>query len=157
MRCVVTTMLAVALLPLNTARADWAYTKWGMTPEQVAKASGGAVAVLPADKRRTIKEINLENAAEGTFIDGKLRLRVNFSFDTRTGGLACIGYVVEDKAQGEQLRDWLVQRYGKPQNVSGLPAIGMQSLSWTKPDEINLDLVTGEPAYVLHCSHDSQG
>jgi hypothetical protein len=38
--------LAALLAPL-TARADWAYTKWGMTPQEVVAASDACNKKLP--------------------------------------------------------------------------------------------------------------
>ena len=75
------------VLPDTAARADWLYTKWGMTPEQVAAASHSAVHVIPNADRRRITEINLEYGAEGLFTDASLELRVSFGFDTQRGGL----------------------------------------------------------------------
>jgi hypothetical protein len=50
MRSILAAMpIAVMLAPC--ARADWEYTQWGMTPEQVASASGGAVKTSPAADR----------------------------------------------------------------------------------------------------------
>jgi hypothetical protein len=45
-------MVTMRMLPLclvaPTARAEWQYTRWGMTPEQVVAASGGKAELLPA-------------------------------------------------------------------------------------------------------------
>src|SRR5262245_42170321 len=54
-------MLAAALVltPVRVAHADWEYTRWEMTPEQVVAASSGT-AVAPLDagpELHTVKEI----------------------------------------------------------------------------------------------------
>ena len=136
---------------VSGASANWEYAHWGMTPEQVAAASKGMVKALPASARTTIAAANLRSGAEGTHKDGNLLLDVRFSFDATTNGLACVSYVVSNPAQNALLKDILIKRYGPPQSEGGLPAIGLQQLDWTKTDEINLMITTGERATVLHC------
>jgi hypothetical protein len=152
MRSIVVATLALVALSSAAARADWEYTRWGMSPDQVAGASKGAVKVLPPDKRRKVEEANMEGGAEGSYADGPLKLRVGFSFDMRKGGLVCVSYAVQDKAQNPLLKDWLIRRYGEPQNTSELAAIGLQSLSWSEPDDISLEMMRDEAAFVLHCA-----
>jgi hypothetical protein len=134
-----------------TAKADWAYTRWGMTPEQVAKASNGGIHVIPEAERKTVEDAKLRTGAEGTYKDGDLTLNVGFSFDTTTGGLKCVFYSVSDGRQNAVLRDLLVKRFGEPSGRSSLPAIGMNAMNWDKPDEIYLQWVKENPANVMHC------
>jgi hypothetical protein len=143
--------LLCLVLPAN-ARADWEYTRWTMTPAEVVRASGGTARMVPPAERRRIEEAKLEYAAEGSLADGPLRLRVRFSFDTRSGKLACVAYAVTSEAQNDLLRTWLVERYGPPTSEGGLPVIGMRTLGWKNPDEIDLTITQGEPAFVLHCA-----
>ena len=131
------------------AMADWEYTKWGMTPEQVASASKGAVTVLEPNQRKRIEEAKMESGAEGTFTDGALRLHVAFSFDTGGTGLVAVGYNALDPAQNGLLQDWLVRKYGPPQSKSGIPAIGLSTWDWAKPDEIEMNVTKGTSAFVL--------
>jgi hypothetical protein len=131
------------------AMADWEYTKWGMTPEQVASASQGAVKVLPPSQRKRIEEAKMESDAEGTFTDGKLRLHVAFSFDTGGAGLVAVGYNVLDPGQNDLLQEWLVRKYGPPRAKGGIPAIGLSTWDWEKPDEIEMNISTGAAAFVL--------
>src|SRR5260370_10938211 len=84
------TVIFAALAP--QARADWEYTKWGMTPEQVAGASKGAVTVVPAANRYKNEDDHWEIAAQGTHSDGPLRLDVGVTFDTEAGGFKCVLY-----------------------------------------------------------------
>lgn len=142
---------AMAFFPVR-ARADWAYTKWCMTPEQIASASKGAVGVIAPGKREQLKELDQETAAQGSYSDGPIRMRVAFRFHTKTHGLVCVGYGLLDKGQNELLKESLVKRFGNPQHTSGLPAVGMQTLTWDKPDEIELNLVSDQPALVFQCT-----
>jgi hypothetical protein len=144
-------VFAVSCAVCAGAHADWEYTKWGMTPEQVAAASKGEVKVLPPDKRRKVEEAHMESGAEGTHAAGPLKVKVGFSFDTQTGGLICVSYGVDRGAENDALKDWMVKQYGPPQKTGGLPVIGLQQASWTKPDDIMLQISSNEPAFVLHC------
>jgi hypothetical protein len=144
--------MAVLTLSSATGRADWAYTRWGMTPEQVAQASKGAVAVLPKDKWHKTPENNLQMAAQGTHGEGAVKLNVSFLFDMKTGGLSCVTYAVADPAQSKGLEDALVKRHGPPDSRGGLPAIGMTTLEWRAQDEIDLTMTQGERAWTLHCA-----
>ncbi len=139
-----------ALLTTSPARADWQYTKWGMTPEQVVAASGGKAELLPAQRRPPIP--SLETVASGEFQDGALTLRTTFSFNA-VGGLACVFYGVTSHDGDAAFKSSLVSRYGPPQRTSGLPAIGLQNLTWTTAtDEINASFSKDDPAYVMQCA-----
>ncbi|MGE4047070.1 MAG: hypothetical protein AB7F35_19565 [Acetobacteraceae bacterium] len=150
--------LLVALLAAGlagTARADWQYTRWGMTPEQVVRASGGKVSVLPKADRRRVEDANLETSATGTFQDGTLSLRVMFSFDTRTGGLACVFHGVMDPRENDAFKALLLRRHGPPQDSSALPAIGQETMNWKLPaDEIDLTVMTDDRAFATQCKPD---
>lgn len=136
----------------SDAWANWEYTRWGMTVDQVVAASKGAVKAIPANARpRAAADMQL--AATGTHKDGNLLLEVRLSFDTKTNGLACVAYAVRDPAQNALLKDTLMKRYGRPQNEGGLPAIGMEEFGWKRPmEDITLMITQGERANVLHCS-----
>src|SRR5258708_6817611 len=135
MRILVLVGIALAIAT-SRVRADWAYTKWGMSPEQLAKASSGAVHVIPEAERETVPGADLRTGAEGTYSDGDLPLRVKFSFDPTKGGLNCVFYAVVDERQNSALKDLMIKRYGEPSHKSGLPAIGMTTLNWHKQDEM---------------------
>jgi hypothetical protein len=143
---------AVLLLGAATtapAKADWEYTKWGMTPEQVASASKGTVRVLPKAERKVIKEAKMESGAEGTYRDGMLELHVMFSFDTDGSGLKVIGYNVTDAAQNDLLKTWLIKKYGEPKNKSELEVAGITSWDWSQPDDIEMMETKGYATFVL--------
>jgi hypothetical protein len=84
--------IAIFVVLAPHARADWEYTKWGMTPEQVAGASKGAVKVVPAADRYKNEDDHWEIAAQGSHSDGPLSLNIGFTFDTKAGGLKCVLY-----------------------------------------------------------------
>jgi hypothetical protein len=145
---------AVAVLAWWTppAMADWAYTHWGMTPDQVAAASAGAVNVLPAAKRTRNDDDHWEIAVEGSYADGPLRLPVGFMFDTRHGGLTCV-LLNAIGSDAEALRQVLGARYGKPTKDSQF--LSAQTVTWRTPDNVELTIGQRPLAAVLtHCLPD---
>lgn len=131
------------------AKANWAYTQWGMTPEQVAAASQGAVQVLPPSQRTRNDADQWEMAARGTYKDGGLMVDAGFTFDTRHGGLRCVLYNV----MGDDvtlLRDTLGKRHGKPfeERSSSMD----QDVIWHTPDVIEFAALKNPVvAAVTHC------
>ncbi|MDB5407551.1 MAG: hypothetical protein JWL84_2463 [Rhodospirillales bacterium] len=133
------------------ARADWEYTRWGMTPEQVVKASGGHVKLLQGAEQRTVAP-DMRHEAEGTYSDGSVSLQVRFTFDPTNGnGLNCVFYAVTDEKQAPALKDLMIKRYGQPSKQGGIAVLGMTDLTWEKPDDINLTISNSDPAFVTHC------
>lgn len=144
--------LALAFAAFATpAAAHWEYTRWGMTQQQVIAASRGAVRALPARERRPVPAARMEYRASGEFRAGALRLTVAFAFDLRNGGLVCVSARGE-AGQGEALRQRIERGFGPPAERGLDPATGAESLVWTRPDEINLELTPGRPVILLHCS-----
>jgi hypothetical protein len=151
MRSILATILVVVMLA-PAARADWEYTKWGMTPEQVVKASGGHVKLLQGAEQRTVAP-DMRHGAEGTYSDGAVSLQVRFTFDPRNGnGLNCVFYAVTDDKQSPALKDLMIKRYGPPSKEGGVAVLGMTDLTWEKPDDINLTMSNSDPAFVTHCN-----
>lgn len=145
------TLGLAALLSAPAAHADWEYTRWGMTPEQVVAASGGKAELLPEKSRPRVPP--LVTAASGEFNVGPLRLRTVFSFDIERGGLACVFYGVTSHEDDEAFKAVLVGRHGQPQSESGLPIIGQTSFGWkTATDEIDASFSKDDPAYAMHCA-----
>jgi hypothetical protein len=124
---------AVSVLGLQPARADWAYTHWGMSPDEVVAASNGRVQKLPAANRTRDDADHWELAAQGSYIDGTLNMPVGFTFDTKTGGLKCVMY----NASGDDvaaLRQSLEKHYGKAAEESDF--MTTHSWIWRSPDAI---------------------
>jgi hypothetical protein len=141
----------VGLLIAPAVQADWEYTRWGMTPEQVVAASGGKAKLLPEEKRPRVPA--LVTAATGEFNDGAMQLRTVFSFNIERGGLACVSYGVLSPDQNGAFRTALASRYGPPQSTSTVAFLGQENLGWkTATDEINASLSKDEPAYAMHCA-----
>jgi hypothetical protein len=133
----------------STSSADWAYTHWGMSPEQVAASSSGSVKILDVGKQTRDDADHWVLAAEGSFVDGGLRLAVGFTFDTTTNGLKCVMY----NATGDNvaaLKSVLVKRYGKPASTSSYGPT--ETLTWQQPDQIEFTSGQGPAAAVTQCT-----
>jgi hypothetical protein len=147
MRTIVLVAITLAMATA-TARADWAYTKWGMTPDQVAGASKGAVQVIPLAERVTLEGSPVRTGATGVYADGAINLNVRFSFDPKTDTLNCVFYGVTSESQNAAFKDLLIKRYGPPQ---GSQISGVSSLTWDKPDLITLTMTEGDRSFVSQC------
>ena len=140
---------SLALGSAPAARADWAYTHWGMTPEQVVAASGGTVTLLTPSERTRNEYDGWELAAQGFYATGSLRLPVGFTFDTKGGGLKCVMF----NAMGDEvaaLRLIMQEQHGKPARESSFAS--STTATWHTPD--NIELLAGEQplaAVVTQC------
>jgi hypothetical protein len=143
--------LALAMLLIaTTADADWQYTHWGMTPEQVVAASRGAAQVVPEKNRP--RGLPMLTAATGAYQDGPLELRVTFQFNTASNALACVSYGVNSHDNDDAFKAALVKRFGPPQKTSGGGFLGT-TLSWTTPtDQIDATFSKSDPAFAMQCA-----
>lgn len=143
-------VLAAVVAGAPGARADWGFTHWGMTPEQVVGASGGtAHLIAPADRTRDVAD-HWEMAVDGVIRDGSLTLNGGYMFDTRGGGLKCVMYNATGDNVGK-LRDSLLSRHGRPRKDSEFGPL--RTLTWQTPDEIELAInQTPLAAAVMHCA-----
>jgi hypothetical protein len=139
------------LLVAPSARADWQYTHWGMTPEQVVAASKGAAKLLPEKDRPRLPPF--VTAAVGEYQDGPLQLRTVFMFNIATNGLACVDFGVSNHVYDDALKAALIKRYGPPKTAAGPAFLKMTTLSWkTATDTIDLTLSKDDPAHGEQCS-----
>jgi hypothetical protein len=91
--------------------------------------------------------------ATGEYQDGPLHLRVTFTFNAASNGLACVTYGVNSHDNDEAFKAALVKRYGPPKETSGVGFLGMTAVSWKTPtDQIEATFSKDEPAYAMQCS-----
>jgi hypothetical protein len=141
----------IGLLIAPAVRADWEYTRWEMTSEQVVAAFEGKAKLLPEQKRPRVPP--LVTAATGEFNDGPMQLRTVFSFNIERGSLVRVSYGVLSPDHNGAFKTALVSRYGPPQTTSTISFLGQEHLGWkTATDEINASLSKDEPAYAMHCA-----
>ena len=107
MRAVIVAVCAMAPL---AAKADWQYTRWGMSPAQVIQASQGAAAPF----------INAGDTAEqrskvvAPYRSGRHTFRSRVVFD-RSDRLAIVMLELSDPSRCPELYADLTQAYGPPQ------------------------------------------
>ena len=104
-------MTFVWISSLNTANADWQYTKWQMTPTEVITASGGKV--VSTDEQRSRKGPN-KGLLKGNYASGQFQFKVVFYFNENTNLLSVIQLTLLDPTLGYTLEQSLVAKYGKP-------------------------------------------
>jgi hypothetical protein len=109
--------VAFALIPIM-ASANWQYTRWGMSPEQVVLASKGT-ARLEQDNGSYIPHLpNGDRAlmlAKGQMQISNFDFRVGFYFDEKRT-LNSVFLFVErcSVSDAGRLREWLNAKYGVP-------------------------------------------
>jgi len=89
-------VLALVCCAASAAKADWEYTKWGMTPQQVISAS----------KNLTRESSDLHPDSDGNitklvapYQSGKFSFEAQFGFDA-TDRLSSVTLVLKDKSAG---------------------------------------------------------
>jgi len=147
--CVAALLVAGFAAP---AAAHWESTRWGMSEQQVMRAMRGqSIRPLPAEQRRTVPSARMQYRLGGVFRSGNLRVNVAFAFDGRTNGLVCVSLQGEE-SQGAILRARLERAFGAPQERGNDTAEGIQTLGWSRPDEIDLQIAPGRPVTALLCA-----
>ena len=141
------TGLAAAIclgLGASPAAADWQYSRWGMSPAQLAAASGG-VAKPNDDRDLDAEGLRAELAAP--YMAGSLPFTAVFRFDAE-GGLDDVALIPAGPVSCPAVRAALVAHHGTPEGKAD-PQSGA-TLRWHDLDADNLvvflDLGDG------HCS-----
>jgi hypothetical protein len=109
--CMRTTIaaIAVAFMGSGIACADWQYTKWNMSPEQVVGASGGkAKAVSPIGRELDHLLLRGEEVIEG------IKFASYFFFRERKLSAIELGLEHCTESQQRKIATLLVGRYGRP-------------------------------------------
>jgi hypothetical protein len=105
-------VIAVALLWATPAHANWQYTKWGMTPEQVIEASGGTVSKTPEDQQKARGRFGFVELLSGTYTSEDFHFKVDFQFSKNK--LEMIGMVPTESDRCKRLQSALTSKYGLP-------------------------------------------
>lgn len=105
---------AYAALLVSPAAADWQYTRWGMTPQQVIAASKGAArqnANVAVDTGTHRDERALLDAP---YSAGRMSFRVQFFFSNANRRLVKVRLVLVGGADCSDVRADLMNVYGSP-------------------------------------------
>lgn len=103
-----------ACVVASPAAANWQYTRWGMTPDEVIAASGGAATAGSGE--RSVQGDQIKGAV-GSYISGTYRFGLTFWFGE--SGLSTVSLGLDDDAQCLLVHRDLLARYGEPVEQSG--------------------------------------
>ena len=109
----------------TTASADWEYTNWGMTPEQVITASHG--------QAKKIVPLNREYRLRGKWVrsvhkSGDLAYDVVFRFELNSKGVNRVQLKLNDMGRCDSLAPMLKTRYGE--SKAKVMAPGWRRFTW---------------------------
>lgn len=137
--------LGMLCLGAGTARADWEYTTWGMTAEEVVDASHGK-AVPSFDRERDWEPYRAELKAPYTWHG--YAFTAYFLFGPRDGQLRYISLVMDHAERCPRLNTALRQIYGTPSIDINKQVLSMASW-WRTRDNFDLLLTftTPEPPF----------
>lgn len=122
-------LLAVFFATLSPVQlwADWQYTRWGMKPEEVVRASGNVAMKEPDPKAHSTKT---EDAVLFTpYTSGRFKFRTTFLFDKNTGLLGRVHLELLDPHLCHDLHGALFSKYGKPESENKMKGI-VESSTW---------------------------
>jgi len=144
-----TALITGALLMSAPAVADWQYTKWGMTADQVGAASKGQMKRCSAvcDKQTTATSTAL---LYGPYQSGTLPFTAFAFFDKQTKKLVQMSLRLDDSSKGNELIGGLRAKYGDPVSESKTQVLHL--LVWRPAgDQIDLTRIGfgGDFSYTL--------
>jgi hypothetical protein len=117
MRVLTTTAVLMLLSMPLTAYADWQYTKWGMSPEEVVAASNGNAHLVPdAEAKKELgdpRSYLVTLAREMRSIDGE-KFSVSFNFGKHSKRLQSVSLDAADVSRCSIYRAALFHKYGTP-------------------------------------------
>lgn len=99
------------LTSVASARADWQYTKWGMSPAEVVKASSGQAVANKNPSHDVVQDQDLAKLKAG-YATGDFTFEAFFLF--HQDKLSTVILELPDAAKCRQLRDLLSSKYGRP-------------------------------------------
>lgn len=106
--------LALFLCAAGTAHADWQYTMWGMTHDQVVSASSGAAVPVDGKRGMNVDKPDIEAKLSAPYQAGPFIFDAVFFFTKNGGTLDRVQLWPKNKAQCSQLQTELGTKYGKP-------------------------------------------
>lgn len=101
-------LAAPLLLCATPALADWQYTRWGMSLEEVLAASNGTVSAVKDEKSKRVRK--LPRLAVGTAKEGDVTFHVEFFFEDKK--LRLISYAPTEGMDCEGEEAFLLKHFG---------------------------------------------
>jgi len=94
-----------------SAAANWQYTHWGMTVEQVKAASENKAQPIPGDQAVTNPKFP---SLKAPYTSGQYRFNAFFGFDQSKGTLNSVTLRLYNPDQAGELMGWIKTQYGAP-------------------------------------------
>lgn len=119
---------------ISIAKANWQYTRWGMTPDQVVHASKGTASEVPFDPQTSIN--GLKCVVQGTYQSGSQLFSLSACFDDQ--GLQMIALSISTGVTLGEIQEFssaLSAKYGTgtPGGSSGI----LPTTIWTDQKDGN--------------------
>ncbi|HZP98889.1 MAG TPA: hypothetical protein VFB13_05075 [Reyranella sp.] len=123
------------------AWADWQYTKWGMTPEEVVAASDGKIKMLEKPRPAAPGEVAL---VEGRYESGDLKFSATFVFrdaEKKSLTLVSLALLDSEKLTCAGVHEALFAKYGEPGHVISDRSTFTRQLFWQdRPTNLSIEL-----------------
>ena len=103
-----------AVLFAAPAAADWQYTRWGMTPQQVTAASRGVAKTNPAEVSDTGTHRSERALLAGPYSAARMSFRAVFYFGNADKKLSKVHLILQGGADCTDVRAELMNLYGPP-------------------------------------------
>jgi hypothetical protein len=110
MRRIIAISVALSMLLAGNALADWQYTRWGMTPAEVAKAPGGRAAPYVGAGENTDTEVAKLLAP---YSAGEYAFTAYFMFSRTTDRLSSVRLNLADPGRCQSVYSDLLAKYGQ--------------------------------------------
>ena len=118
------------------ARADWQYTQWGMTPEQVMAASAGQLKICDEACKGLDTDLQIARF-RGPYQSGPFKFTAYMLFDRRNNTLAQVTLDLNQRNDTDALIGALISNYGTPVAIDFSEPI--RFIMWRNSiDEINI-------------------
>lgn len=127
----------IVALALSAAsvHADWRFTAWGMTPEELEDASDGGLTFYDEP---VATGSGLKKHAVEVWVSGSFTFDATYFFDS-VPALAAVTLHLRDKSKGYTLYDELLNQFGEPRKEELKPIVGGEShiAVWYDADDNN--------------------
>src|SRR5262245_37704928 len=129
--------LCGALLVVTSAPAwaNWQYTRWGMSSDEVLKAAKGRAATIPESEQPAQSTVTTLAKLTSTLSSGRFTFHVFFRFDRETGGLSQVVLNLDRSADCQLLKESLADEYGKPIRETTLSVV--RTAEWRDENQAN--------------------
>jgi hypothetical protein len=107
-------IVAIRLLWAMPAYADWQYTKWGMTPEQVVDASGGSGSKIPLSQQGGKSRLGFTALLVGRYTLGDFSFDLDFQFAKTGLEMVAMELTPYSYDRCKRLENTMLSKYGSP-------------------------------------------